>query len=105
MQLSLNIYRGGVVEKTYEANSYALTFGVLEDFLALMDLDTMSDADAMNVILKTLKELKPTLQEIFPELTDEEMRRTKVSEVVPLFLQLFRYAMEELSGLAGGSKN
>ena len=105
MQLTLNIYNGGEIEKTYQTDTYGLTFGVLEDFLAMMDLDTMSDAEALNVILRMLKELKPTMKEIFPELTDAELRRTKISEVIDLFLNLFRYAMEEVGGLAGGSKN
>ena len=35
--------------------------------------------------------LNTLLKEIFPDLTDEELRRVKLKELVPFFLSLFAY--------------
>ena len=39
----------------------------------------------------------PFLKEIFIGLTDEELRKTKVKELIPLFIEIFKYAFSELS--------
>ena len=63
MQLKLNIYKGGQVEKTYEAGEFDM--------------------------------------EIFPELTDEEMKRVKIKELVPLVKDIVKFSIGELSFATG----
>ena len=80
MQLKLNIYKGGQVEKTYEAGEFDIMFGTVEDLIDLLDMDKLgkdtSDMEFVTAIVRVVSggkdKLKEILKEIFPELTDEE---------------------------------
>lgn len=100
MELKLNVYKGRQVEKTYIADSYDIMFGTIEDIIGVIDLDALTnqknDADFVRavggVIVKGFDQLKPLLMDIFPELTEEELRRTRVKELVPLVMDVIKYS-------------
>ena len=102
--LKLNIYDGKSIEKTYVAEEIDIMFGTVEDLLDVIDFDNLSDEkEVVKVVIKTLNNLKPFLKQIFDGLTDDEIKRTKVKELVPLFVDIVTYTMEELKALM--SKN
>lgn len=102
--LRLNIYNGKAIEKTYIADEIDIMFGTVEDLLDVIDFDNLNDEkEVVKVVIKTLNNLKPFLKQIFDGLTDEEIKRTKVKELVPLFVDIVTYTMEELKALM--SKN
>ena len=102
--LRLNIYNGKTIEKTYVAEEIDIMFGTVEDLLDVIDFDNLSDEKVVvKVVIKTLNNLKPFLKQIFDGLTDDEIKRTKVKELVPLFVDIVTYTMEELKALM--SKN
>ena len=102
--LRLNIYNGKTIEKTYVAEEIDVMFGTVEDLLDVIDFDNLSDEkEVVKVVIKTLNNLKPFLKQIFDGLTDDEIKRTKVKELVPLFVDIVTYTMEELKALM--SKN
>lgn len=100
MELKLNIYNGKEIEKTYTSDECDLMYGTLEDILEIVDATNEKEAAS---ILKTtgglVRELRPMLKQIFNELTEEELRRTKVKELISLFSDIFAYAMEQIYGL------
>lgn len=106
MELKLNIYKNSKeVEKTYIAETVDIMFGTIEDILGLIDGKSLDNTDDMlQLATGAIKELKPFLKEVFEGLTDEELRRTKLKELIPLFVDLFKYAIGELKDL-GGEKN
>ena len=102
--LKLNIYNGKTIEKTYIADEIDIMFGTVEDLLEVIDFDNLSDEkEVVKVVIKTLNNLKPFLKQIFDGLTDDEIKRTKVKELVPLFVDIVKYTMDELKALM--SKN
>ena len=102
--LRLNIYNGKTIEKTYVAEEIDIMFGTVEDLLDVIDFDNLSDEkEVVKVVIKTLNNLKPFLKQIFDGLTDDEIKRTKVKELIPLFVDIVTYTMEELKALM--SKN
>ena len=102
--LRLNIYNGKTIEKTYVAEEIDIMFGTVEDLLDVIDFDNLSDEkEVVKVVIKTLNNLKPFLKQIFDGLTDDEIKRTKVKELVPLFVDIVKYTMDELKALM--SKN
>ena len=102
--LKLNIYNGKTIEKTYIADEIDIMFGAVEDLLDVIDFDNLSDEkEVVKVVIKTLNNLKPFLKQIFDGLTDDEIKRTKVKELVPLFVDIVKYTMDELKALM--SKN
>ena len=106
MNLTLNIYKGKEVEKTYTADTYDIMFGTIESVIEVIDLNKLDDnLELGKMILKLLPQIKPLLKDIFDGVTDEEIKRTKVKELVPLFVEVFTYALDELSSLGGNAKN
>ena len=102
--LRLNIYNGKTIEKTYVADEIDIMFGTVEDLLDVIDFDNLNDEkEVVKVVIKTLNNLKPFLKQIFDGLTDDEIKHTKVKELVPLFVDIVTYTMEELKALM--SKN
>lgn len=106
MNLTLNIYKGREVEKTYKTDAYDLEFGTLEDLIAAVDAEKLdalsggSDFEMGKLIISLLPQIKPILKSIFYGITDEEIRRTHVKELVPVFVKAFKYAFSEINGLS-----
>lgn len=112
MELKLKVYKNGEVEKEYTTDTYDLMFGTIEDIVSLLDGVMIENAEGeaatnfeMGKIIEMVTDgmgmLKPFLKEIFTGVTDEEIRRTKVKELVPLFLDIFKFAFGEIAGAAG----
>ena len=100
--LKLNIYNGKTIEKTYVAEEIDIMFGTVEDLLDVINFDNLKDEqEVVKVVVATLKNLKPFLKQIFDGLTDEEIKRTKVKELVPLFVKIVTYSIDELKSLMG----
>lgn len=112
MKFKLNIYEKKKVVKTYETDAYDLMYGTLEDFLEIIDLDVltdkMNDSDFIKLIAKivaaSVSKLKPLLTDVFEGLTEEELRNTKVKEVIAVILQIAMYSFTEINGI-GTEKN
>lgn len=100
MELELNIYKDGKIEKTYTANEYDLMFGTIEDLISLIDNDKLflnkneiETFDSVSLFVKNaFKEIKTLLKDIFPGVTDEELRRTKTKEIVRLLISLIKFS-------------
>lgn len=105
--LKLNVYRAddhSVVEKTYTSEDADIMFGVAEDFLSIIDFDHMKDRRQAAVnILRAFGSLKPLLKDVFHGLTDDELARTKLKEVLPLWVDVFDALMNDMEPLQ--SKN
>ena len=105
MDMKLRIYdkTGKTLEKTYTATQIDLMWGTMEDLVQCVDLDKVDDKAAVGgMILKLLPQLKPLLMQIFEGVTEEEIRRTKVSELVPIFIQAIKYCFSEIKTLDNG---
>lgn len=109
MDLVLNIYKGKEIEKRYTADTYDIMFGTIEDILGLIDgisLKNLNDDENTDKLIRMvgglIGTLKPFLKDIFEGVTDEELRRTKVKELVPIFVEVFKYSFSEIGGLSNG---
>ena len=108
MNLTLNIYEGQNIIKTYTAETLDFSFGVVEDVLDALDFENMktgSKAELAGVVIKCSKQLKPFLRDLFPGVTDEELRNTRIQNLLEVFRGLYAYATEELGKAAGPEKN
>ena len=107
MELKLKIYNGNTVEKEYTAETIDFSFGVVEDILDALDLDNMktgSKTELAGIIIKCSKQLKPFLKDIFPGVTDEEIRRTHIQNLIEVFKGLYNYATTELGAATAGTE-
>ena len=108
MQLVLNIYDPvtKIITKQYTSETVDIMFGTIEDLIDVIDMDNLSnDMEWAKLIVMSMKKIKPLLKEVFTDVTDEELKNTKIKELVPLFINIFKFALDEIKGLGGNSKN
>lgn len=100
MEIKLNIYRAdnkAEVEKTYTVNGYDLMMGTVDDFVNIIDLEKLHDNTALvGMIVNAYKELVPLVMDVFPELTEEEYRRIKTSELIEVIKQIGTAIVESM---------
>lgn len=102
--MKLNIYDKKKIVKTYEADTYDLMFGTVEDVADAVKIDEMttgSDAEIIQLVgklvLSSKETVKDLMKDIFDGITDEELRRTKVSEQVAVLVDVVTYTIKQLS--------
>ena len=95
--MKLNIYKNQKeIEKTFEVDAYDIMYGTVEDvFDVLEGVENISDPnEILNVISQNRDKLNDLLLDIFEGLTKEDLRKVKVKEIVPVFVDLFRYVQQ-----------
>lgn len=107
MDLKLNVYKNNKeIEKTYIASEFDLMWGTMEDLTNAVDLDKINDEiEVGKMVLKILPQVKPLLKQVFDGLTDDELKRTKIKELVPVFVNIFKYSFSEINMLGNNQGN
>lgn len=104
--ITLNIYKAEnkkQIEKVYTAEGYDLMLGTVEDFMQIIDVDKLNDNKAVvQMVMKGYGQIKPFLKDVFPELTDAEFKRIKVSDLVRTITQIGTAVVESFSVLKTG---
>lgn len=119
MELKLNIHKTEMcreVEKTATAKDFELSLGVCEDVLDIINID-MFDGGIQSLTNEALFDLaipivkngfpffKELLSEVF-EVSSDEIRRTKISEIAKVIVDIVKYSITQLKTLVGSkSKN
>lgn len=108
--MKINIYNKKEIVKTYEAETYNLTFGFIEDFLELVKVDKLESMNKEDITMLLIKAIpnslpvfKELLKDVFDGITDEELRNIKVSEIITVMIDVIKFAFSELS--IGNEKN
>lgn len=109
--MKLNIYEKKQVVKTYEAETYDLMFGTIEDVADAVKLDELksgSDVEIIkmigNLVLNSMDTVKNLLKDIFDGITDEELKKTKVREIANVLLDVVKFTILQLN-LGNNGKN
>ena len=106
-QIELNVYKKDSkkeIEKTYSVEGYELMLGTVEDFMTIIDAEKLGDnIEAAKMMLKCYKQLMPLLKDIFPDITDDELKRVKVNELVGTFMQVGACIIEGFDVLKKGN--
>ena len=101
MELKLKVIDSNGNAKIYTADTIDCQFGVVEDILNVLDVDNMDNkASLAAMIIRSSKQLKPFLKDLFDGVTDEELRTAKMSNIVEIFKGLYNYAISELGAFS-----
>jgi len=95
--MKLNVYKNQKeIEKTYSIDTYDIMYGTVEDILGIFDeVDDLTDnMKLFSVIQKNRTKLNDLLLDIFPDMTEDDLRKIKLKELVPLFIDLFNYVKD-----------
>lgn len=105
--IKLNIYKKDnkkEIEKVYEAETYELMLGTVEDLMAVIDVDKINDKmEVAKMVIGGFNQLRPILKDIFPEITDEDLKNVKVKELIPLFLAVGNAIVDDLDLIKSGN--
>lgn len=121
MELKLDIYKTRFckkddIEKTCTAKDFELSLGVCEDVLNMINIDMFEGGlqaltqESQNALFTTLVKnglpfFREMLQELF-DLTDEEVKKTKLSDIVKVVIDIVKYSFSQLaSSLGSKGKN
>lgn len=109
--MKLNIYEKKNIVKVYEADTYDLMFGTIEDVANAVNLDALqsgSDVELIkmvgNLVVNSMDTVKDLLKDIFDGITEDELKKTKVSEIARVIIEVVQYTLKELNK-GVGSKN
>lgn len=102
--MKLNIYEKKKVIKTYETSTYDLMFGTVEDVANAIDIDSLktgSDVEIIKMVgklvMSSMDTVKNLLKDIFDGLTDEELKKTKVSEIATVLVDVVKFTIAQLN--------
>lgn len=107
--MKLNIYskKDGrqAVEKTYTADTYDLMFGTVEDVAEAIHIDELNgevtDQALLMLVMKFAMRSKDTvkdlMKDIFNGLTDEELKKAKVNEMVRVLIEVIQYTIGQIT--------
>ena len=109
MELKLNIYtdkKCKVIAKTLTVNDFELSTGVCEDVLQLIKVDQIDDLAAMteesqaawllDIITGNLEQFTDLLKNVFADLTDEDLSKTKIKEMMKVVAQIIKFSFATL---------
>ena len=104
MELKLNIYEKRKIIKTYTAETYDLMLGTVEDLLNVIDIDNIqidNKTELLKAIAKILANsldiVKPFLKDVFDGLTDDELRNTKLKEIIDVIANIITYSINQIT--------
>ena len=102
--MKLNIYEKKQIVKTYTADRYDLMLGTLEDVANAVKLDDMKTGSkaeilgmAMNLVKNSYSTVTDLMKDVFDGITDEELRKTKVIEIVNVLADIVTYTVTQLN--------
>ena len=105
--IKLNIYKKenkNEIEKTYTTETYDLMLGTVEDIMNIIDVDKMNDKTAIAVmVVKGYSQIKPFIKDVFEGVTDEELNRVKVRELIPTFIDICKSIIDSLDLVKSGN--
>lgn len=109
MELKLNLYSDKFCRKfvrEVSTNDFDLSLGICEDLLDIINidmfeggLDALTDGNNATIFLTTVKNALPFIKELFAELFEvsvEELKYVKLSEVVTIIKQIVAFAVNEM---------
>jgi hypothetical protein len=95
-------------KKNYTAQTFDLTFGVVDDTIKALSPETVDFSDKMalgKAILGAWKQVEPILLELFEGVTHEELRTVKISNIATIAQGIYNHMTGVLSGMGDGEKN
>lgn len=112
--MELNIYEKNEVVKTYTAETFTLSTGVVEDLLKNIDVDKFFSngqitkdelaVEIIKVVTKSFSSFKYVLMDIFPGLTEEEYRKSSIKDVAGVIIEAIKHMIAELNAIGNKKK-
>jgi hypothetical protein len=102
-KLVLNVYDNeGNIEETVEARSIDVMFGTIKSIMEILHIEKATDTkELLGTIYDVWGELTDILSQIFPTLTEEQWNRVKVSELIPVIMDVLKQSFGAITSAFG----
>lgn len=108
MNLTLNIYdeKGKEVVKTAKSNTFDLMFGTIVKLMDLLKIENVeNNLEILKMIYGAWNEIKEVLSTVFPDVSEDDWKRVKVKELIPIIIEIGKFAITEALNIPSDSKN
>ena len=108
MKLALNIYdaSGKEIVKTVKSNTFDLMFGTIVKLMDLLKIENVkNNLEILKMIYGAWEEIKEVLSTVFPDVTDDDWKHVKVKELVPIIIEIGKFAITEALNIPSDTKN
>ena len=103
------------IVKTYQTEEVNLKMGTVEDIVEIINIDKLlnnKEDTSVNlydviatVAMNSYRMCKPIIKDVFPQITDEELRNINFKEVVNTVVDIIKYSISDINNVFGTSKN
>lgn len=116
MELKLVTYKKEngkkIVDKTFCESEYTLSFGTIENFIKVIDIETLTkcknDDDLLmwcgKAVLQGFDQIAPLILDIFEGLTVEQLKTAATKNIAKVIIGVMKYTFSEIMSL-GKEKN
>lgn len=102
----LKIYdTDGKFKREVEAQAIDFEFGVVRKLMALIKIDDVeSDLDLMITVSQAWDSIIKLFEKCFPDVTPEEWDCVKVTDILPLLIDIFRDLLGQMARIPSSKK-
>lgn len=107
MELKLNVYdEEDNIVKTVTAEAMELRFGSIRSLMKLLNIDDINDtAQLLKVVYGAWEQLTKILNGCFSEMTEEDWDNVKISELIPVVMNILKFSFTQMLTIPTDSKN
>lgn len=105
--IKLNVYdENDNIIKTVEAQFVELRFGTIRGLMELLNVENIDDTgELLKTVYQAWDKLISIMNKMFPDLNEDDWDNLKLSEVVPVLLQILRTSFVQILSIPTESKN
>lgn len=105
--IKLNVYdENDNIIKTVEAQFVELRFGTIRGLMELLNVENIDDTgELLKTVYQAWDKLTSIMHKMFPDLNEDDWDNLKLSEVVPVLLQILRTSFVQILSIPTESKN
>ena len=105
--IKLNVYdENDNIIKTVEAQFVELRFGTIRKLMELLNVENIDDTgELLKTVYQAWDKLTSIMNKMFPDLDEDDWDNLKLSEVVPVLLQILRTSFVQILSIPTESKN
>lgn len=106
-KMTINVYGiNDKIVKTCEAKVVDLKFGTIRKLMKLLKIDDIENtSELLKVVYSAWDEITIVLSQCFPDMEDDDWDNVKVSELLPVIVNIAKSAFAEMLTLPTSSKN
>lgn len=105
--MELNVYgKNNEIVKTCEAKEIDLKFGTIRSLMKLLKIDDMNNTgELLKVVYDAWEQLVDILQEVFPDMEEEDWDNVKLNELMPTILAILKSSFTQILTIPTDPKN